>query len=90
MRSLDLSDVRAHHSLAASTLDFRRIGADGFTSVTAYLYVDSPTSSIVKTGTLTPSDADLRTVASQAAAKGLDVHFMVVLLDNATNTYRGA
>jgi len=86
MRSLDLSDVRAHHSFAASTLDFRRIAADGFTSVTAYLcfYVDSPTSSVVKTGTLTPSDADLRTVASPAAANGLDVHFMVVLLDNAT------
>ena len=55
-----------------------------------HLHIDSPTSSVVKTGTLTPSVADLRTVASQAAANGLDVHFMVVLLDNATNTYRGA
>jgi hypothetical protein len=77
--------------LTASTLDFGRMAADGITSVTAYiyLYLDSPDSSNITSGQLTPSDSTLAQVTAQAAANGLSMHFMPVLLDRSTGTFRG-
>ena len=90
MRGMALNN-RSAAQLTASTLDFRRMADDGITSVTAYiyLYVDSPGSSNVTTGELTPSDATLKQVTAQAQANGLSMHYMPVLLDRATNTFRG-
>jgi hypothetical protein len=90
MRGVALNN-RISAQLTASIVDFPRMAAEGITSVTAYvyLYVDDPHGTTVSTGTATPTDAQLQLVMSQAKASGLSVHLMPVLLDHATDTFRG-
>lgn len=92
LRGMNLNDVGVGaRGLTATIADFPRMASDGITSVTAYiyLYVQSPTSNEVTTGVYTPSDAELTAVADAAHAAGLELHLMPVLLDLATNTWRG-
>jgi len=91
MRGVALNNRLTATQLTSSIVDFPRMAADGITSVTAYiyLYVDNPQGSTVSTGNATPSDAQLQLVMSQAKSNGLEVHLMPVLLDHATDTFRG-
>lgn len=91
LRGMALNDVSAGRVLAAAAADFPRMAAEGITSVSVYvyLYVPEPTGTEVSTGPYTPTDAELELVAAAAQDAGLDVHLMPVLLDNATNTWRG-
>jgi hypothetical protein len=92
LRSMSLNDVGVGaRGLTATIADFPRMASDGITSVTAYvyLYVQSPTSNEVSPGVYTASDAELEAVADAAHASGMDIHIMPVLLDLATNGWRG-
>jgi len=92
MRGVALNDVGAQgRLLEGTTVDFPRLAAEGVTSVSVYvyLYVDSPTGNRVSTGAETPTDAVVQLVAQAAHANGLGVHLSPVLLDTATNGWRG-
>jgi hypothetical protein len=92
LRAVELNDVGGTgRALTATTADFPRMAADGITTVSVYvyLYVASPTSNVVTTGTNTPTDQELQLVSQAAHQNGLDVHLTPVLLDTATNSWRG-
>ena len=91
LRGMALNDVSTGRVLAATIADFPRMAAEGITSVSVYvyLYLPSPTGTTVSTGPYTPTDAEIELVAEAAQASGLDVHMMPVLLDHATNSWRG-
>jgi hypothetical protein len=91
MRGMALNDANAGRPFAATVVDFPRMAAEGITSVTAYiyLYVSDPTGTEVTAGTQTATDAELDAVAAAARANHLDLHLMPVLLDTATNGFRG-
>ncbi len=86
-----LNDGVQGRVLESTIADFPRLAAEGVTSVAVYvyLYVDSPTGSTVSTGTLTPTDPELQLVAQAAQLNGLGLQLAPVLLDHATNTWRG-
>lgn len=92
MRGMAINDVSGPgRAIDAVTLDFPRMAADGITSVSVYqyLYVDSPTGSVIGTGRNTLTDAELQLVADRARAAGLDVQLSPVLLNNADGSWRG-
>ena len=91
MRGMAINDVGfGNRGIAAATVDFPRMAAEGITSVSVYvyLYLASPTGTVVSTGVYTPTDQELELVADAAKANGLDVHLTPVLLDG-TNGWRG-
>jgi hypothetical protein len=83
LRSVALNNVSNTDAALTQVGDFPRMARDGITSVTVYvyLYVDSPTSSSVHTGLLTPTDQELQVVSAAAQLSGLGVHLMPVLID---------
>lgn len=91
LRGMALNDVSTGRVLAAAAADFPRMAAEGITSVSVYiyLYVPDPTGTEVSTGLYTPTVPELELVAAAAKANGLDVHLHPVLLDTATNGWRG-
>lgn len=91
LRGMALNDVSTGRALTAATADFPRMAAEGITSVSVYvyLYLPNPTGTEVTRGLYTPTDAEIEQVSQAAAASGLDVHMMPVLLDIATNSWRG-
>jgi hypothetical protein len=92
LRGIALNDIGTTNSHVESTIaDFPRMAAEGVTSVSVYvyLYVDSPTSTVVSAGAFTPSDDIINLVSAAASANGLQVQLQPVLLDRATSTWRG-
>jgi hypothetical protein len=92
LRGIALNDIGTSNSLVEATVaDFPRMAAEGVTSVSVYvyLYVDSPTSTVVSTGAFTPSDQVINLVSTAAKANGLQLQLQPVLLDRATSTWRG-
>lgn len=91
LRGMAINDVSAARPATAAIADFPRLAAEGVTSVAVYvyLYVSDPSGNDVSTGLYTPTDAELHLISAAASANGLGVQLMPVLLDNATNTWRG-
>lgn len=91
LRGMALNDVSTGRVLPATIADFPRMAAEGITSVSVYvyLYLQDPNGTSVSPGPYTPTDAEIELVAAAAQASGLDVHMMPVLLDHATNSWRG-
>jgi hypothetical protein len=92
LRGMALNDVGVPSRLVLGTIaDFPRMAQEGITSVAVYLYLylPSPAGTTLATGAYTPTDAELQVIATAAKAAGLGVQFMPVLLDNATNGWRG-
>ena len=87
-----LNDVSGGRTFPAAVADFPRLAAEGVTSVTVYvyLYLPSPTGTTVSSGPYTPTDAELELVAAAAQDNGMDLHLSPVLLDQETNSWRGA
>ncbi len=92
LRGMALNDVGVPSRLLLGTIaDFPRMAQVGINSVAVYiyLYTPSPTGTTIASGAYTPTDAELQAVATAAKAAGLGVQFMPVLLDDATNGWRG-
>jgi hypothetical protein len=91
LRGMALDDVSPARPATLAIADFPRMAAEGINSVAVYiyLYVSDPSGTQVGTGAYTPTDAELQLITTAAGASGLGVQFMPVLLDNATNTWRG-
>lgn len=92
LRGMSLNDVGASNkALQLVALDFPTMAKLGVTSVAlyVYLYLPNPEGNEVSTGTYTPSDADIATVGQAAASAGLGLQVMPVLLDTASNSWRG-
>lgn len=92
MRGMAINDVQLTGTAGiAATSDFARMALEGITSVSlyVYLYVSDPTAGDVHTGRLTPTDEQISAVASAARLNNLDLQLQPVLLDDATNSWRG-
>jgi hypothetical protein len=92
LRGIALNDVSTVDSQPASAIpDFPKMAAEGVTSVSVYvyLYVDSPTSTVVTSGKKTPSDQVLTLISTAATAAGLQLQLQPVLIDRATASWRG-
>lgn len=91
IRGMAINDVSPARPATAAIADFPRLAAEGVTSVAVYvyLYVSDPSGNDVTTGLYTPTDAELQLISTAASLNGLGVQLMPVLLDHATNTWRG-
>jgi hypothetical protein len=92
MRGMAINDVSGTgRAIVATTADFSRMVADGITSVSIhqYLYMDSPTGSVITTGRNTLTDAELELVVQRAPAAGRGVQLAPVLLNNVDTSWRG-
>ncbi|MEO6204220.1 MAG: hypothetical protein ABIO67_02385 [Mycobacteriales bacterium] len=86
-----INDVGVGRAVEASVADFSRMAADGITTVSLYqyLYLPDPNGVTIGTGTNTLTDQEIELVVAEATRNNLKVHLLPILLDNATNTWRG-
>lgn len=92
MRGVAINDLNVtQRNVLGVTVDFPRMALDGITSVSlyVYLYVSDPQGNSVKSGLLTPTDQEISQVAKAARENGLALQLQPVLLDEATNSWRG-